>query len=242
MFSLPASIKRIRYTEKRWKHHVSHCKSMGAFCCHGNQNFDSICPKTLCSLSPTRMMLHIKFDKDWPTGLWDIQVQKCEIFVTQVQATPKWAVYFGPKSNLTELLCLSWLPAHLMMIRSKMNELAWRHYKSMGNVLDAQVVSVVSGQIWPKFKLVWDFMHVLVTCKYKRIGSKATEKRWRHHFPHYKSMGAFCCHGHQSFYPICLKTLCSLSPPPVMLHIKFDQDWPAGLRDIQVQKCKIFII
>ena len=25
-----------------------------------------------------------------------------------------------------------------------------------------------------------------------------------------------------------------------MLHIKFDQDWPTGLRDIQVRKCKIF--
>ena len=66
----------------------------------------------------------------------------------------------------------------------------------------------------------------------KRIWSKATEKRWRHHFPHYKSMGAFCCHGHQSFDPICLKTLCSFSPLPVMLHIKFDQDWPTCLRDI----------
>ena len=72
----------------------------------------------------------------------------------------------------------------------------------------------------------------------KRIGSKATEKRWRHHFPHYKSMGVFCCHGHQSFDPICLKTLCSLSPLPVMLHIKFDQDWPTGLRDIQVRSVK----
>ena len=27
--------------------------------------------------------------------------------------------------------------------------------------------SVVSGSIWPKFELVRDFMHVLVTCKYK---------------------------------------------------------------------------
>ena len=26
----------------------------------------------------------------------------------------------GPKSNLSELLCLSWLPATLMMIRSEM--------------------------------------------------------------------------------------------------------------------------
>ena len=49
----------------------------------------SICPKTLCSLSPTPMMLLIKFDQDWPTGFRDIQVQKCEIFVTQKQVTPK---------------------------------------------------------------------------------------------------------------------------------------------------------
>ena len=49
----------------------------------------SICPNTLCSLSPTPMMLHIKFDQDWPTGFRDIQVQKCEIFVTQGQVTPK---------------------------------------------------------------------------------------------------------------------------------------------------------
>ena len=71
----------------------------------------------------------------------------------------------------------------------------------------------------------------------KRIGSKTTKERWRHHFPHYKSMGAFCCHGNQSFDPICPKTLDSLSPTQVMLHIKFDQDWPPGFRDIQVWKC-----
>ena len=80
----------------------------------------------------------------------------------------------------------------------------------------------------------------LLPASIKRIRSKATQKRWRHHFPHYKSMGAFCCHGHQSFAPICLKTLSSLSPTPVMPHIKFDQDWPIGFRDIQVRKCEIF--
>ena len=184
MSSLPASIKRIgsKTTEKRWRHHFPHYKSMGAFCCHGNQSFDPICPKTLrfkyttkfslpkiacpaivyveivavidpffvgvclsikvycynpteicqqrlqwhrnfargnaalCSLSPTPMTLHIKFDQDWPTGFRDIQVQKCEIFVTQGQVISKWVVWFGPKSNLTELLCLSWLPATLLMI------------------------------------------------------------------------------------------------------------------------------
>ena len=38
-----------------------------------------------------------------------------------------------------------------------------------------------------------------------------------------------------SFDPTCPKTLPSLSPTPVMLHIKFDQDWPTGIRDIQVE-------
>ena len=59
---------------------------------------------------------------------------------------------------------------------------------------------------------------------FKRIRSKTTAKRWRHHFPHYKSMGAFRCHENQSFNPICPKTLCSLSPTQMMLpiHIKFD--------------------
>ena len=118
------------------------------------------------------------------------------------------------------------------------------HYKSIGNLLNVQ------GQLTPKSVVRSGrnsnsseilCISSLPTC-IKRIGSKATEKRWRHHFPHYKSMGAFCCHEHQSFDPICLKTLRSLSPPPVILHIKFDQDWPTGLRDIQFRKCKFFII
>ena len=53
-----------------------------------------------------------------------------------------------------------------------------------------------------------------------------TEKRWRHNFPHYKSMGAFGCHDNHSFDPIYPNTECSLFPTPLMLHIKFDQHWP----------------
>ena len=51
--------------------------------------------------------------------LRDIQVRMCKIFVIQGQVTPKWVVWSGPKSNLSELLCLSWLPLTLMMIWSK---------------------------------------------------------------------------------------------------------------------------
>ena len=175
MSSLPASIKRIwsKATEKRWRHHFPHYKSMGAFCCHGHQSFDPICLKTLCSLSPLPVMLHIKFDQDWPTCLRDIQVRKCKIFVIQGQVTPKWVVGSGPKSNSSKLLCLSWLPATLMMIQSKMNALAWRQHFPIISLWEIfrrsrAANSVVSGPIWQKFELVRDFMHVLVTCKYRK--------------------------------------------------------------------------
>ena len=148
MSSLSASIKNIgsKATKKRWRHHFPHYKSMGGFLLPWKPEFWSNLSKTLCSLSSTPVMLHIKFDQDWPTGFRDIQVQMCEIFVTQGKLTPKWVVWFGPKWNLTELLCLSWLPATLMIIRSKMKtsmETAFSHYKSMGNILDAQ------GQLTP---------------------------------------------------------------------------------------------
>ena len=123
-------------------------------------------------------------------------------------------------------------------------EKPFSHYKSMGNFFrrSRAANSIVSGPIWPKFELVPDFMHVLITCKYKKVSVEKQPRKGGHHLPHYKSMGAFCCHGCQGFDPICLKTLCSLSPPLMMLHIKFDQDWPTGLRDINFRMCKIFVI
>ena len=71
----------------------------------GQQSFEPICLKTLRSLSPPPVMLHIKFYQDWLTGLRDIQVRMCKIFVIQGQVTPKWVVWSGPKSNSSELLC-----------------------------------------------------------------------------------------------------------------------------------------
>ena len=57
----------------------------------------------------------------------------------------------------------------------KMNELAWRDHFHIICLHVWEIFrrsraanSVVSGQIWPKFELVRDFMHVLVTCKYKK--------------------------------------------------------------------------
>ena len=176
-------------------------------------------------------MLRIKLDQDWPIGFRDIQVQKCEIFRIQGQVIPKGVVWCCPKANSSELVCLSWLPATLMMIWSKMNKLAWRqHFPILSlweffrrpNPTPLTPSSVVRSD--------WNSNTSEILCisslpaNVKRIGSKTTEKIWRHHFPHYKSTGDFCCHANHSFDPICPKTLCSLSPTPMMLHIKFYQD------------------
>ena len=140
MSSLPASINRIgsKTTVKRWRHHFPYFKSMGVFCCHGNQSFDPICPKTLCSLSPTPVMLHIKFDQYWPTGLRDIQVQKCEISVTQAQVTPTWVA--KNRTWLSFYACPGYQQLWWWFDQkwTTSMETPFSHYKSMGNFLDAQ--------------------------------------------------------------------------------------------------------
>ena len=76
----------------------------------------------------------------------------------------------------------------------------------------------MSGPIWPKFELVRDFMHVLVTNKYKKDRIQNTrEKGGDINFPIISQWGL--CHENLSFDPICPKTLCSLSLTPIMLHI-----------------------
>ena len=90
MSSLPANIKRIgSKTAEKSGDIISPTVNKLGLSVAMETSFDPICPKTLCSLSPTPMMLHIKFDQDWPTGFRDIQVQMCEIFITQGQVTPK---------------------------------------------------------------------------------------------------------------------------------------------------------
>ena len=53
-----------------------HYSPMGAICCHGNQSSELIWPITYYSLSPNPLMLQIKFDCKWPTGLRDIACLK----------------------------------------------------------------------------------------------------------------------------------------------------------------------
>ena len=57
-------------------------------------------------------------------------------------------------------------------------ETAFSHYKFMGFFRRSRAAnSVVSGSIWPKFELVRDGMHVLVTCTYKKFRIKNNREK-----------------------------------------------------------------
>ena len=100
----------------------------------------------------------------------------------QGHVTPKWLIRSSRNSNSSEILWLSWLQASLTKIRSKMNELAWRHHFPIISLWEIfrrsrAANSIVSGPIWPKLKLLQDFMHVLVTCKYKKNRIKNNKEK-----------------------------------------------------------------
>ena len=147
-------------------------------------------------------------------------------FAIQGQVTRKLVVWSSPKSNSSELLCLSWLPATLMVIRSKMNELAGRQHFPIivhGNFFRRSKVanSVVSGPIWPIFWWSEILCMSSLPASIKKIGSKTTEKRWKHRFNHYKSIGAFCCHGNQCFCSNLPHNLTQYFPDPSDASRKF---------------------
>ena len=142
MSSLPTNIKRTgsKTTEERWRHHFPHYKSMGAFCCHGNQNLVPIGPKTLCSLSPTPMMLHIKFDQRYSSSkVWN--------YCHSRASNSKMSGLIRPKIERSRpfmpVLVTSNFDDDLIKNERASMETPFSHYKTMGNFLDAQ------GQLTP---------------------------------------------------------------------------------------------
>ena len=105
-------------------------------------------PKPYAAFPPTPMMLHIKFDQDWPTGFRDIQVQKREIFFTQMQVhNSKMSGLIRPKIELDRAFMPVLVTSNFADDSIKKEwfsiETPFSHYKYMGNVLDAQ------GQLIP---------------------------------------------------------------------------------------------
>ena len=60
-----------------WSQHFPH-NPMRAICYHGNQSSNPIWLKPYQSFCSTRMMLQMKFDCHWSSGLRYIHIRKCE--------------------------------------------------------------------------------------------------------------------------------------------------------------------
>ena len=58
---------------------------------------------------------------------------------------------------------------------------------------------VQSCRISNPFEIIW---LPLLPARITRNQSKMKELEWSQDFPHYNPMGAICCQGNQSFYPI----------------------------------------
>ena len=104
-----------------------------------------ICPLPICIPSFNLLGLTVseksvtKNSNVWKIN-WTWRLSILNLIRQQGHVTPKWLIWSSRNLNSSEILCLSWLPAGLTKIRSKMNEQAC---KSMGNFSDPQ------GQLTP---------------------------------------------------------------------------------------------
>ena len=119
---------------------------------------------------------------------------------------------YGRNLNSSKLSCMSSLPARMRLIELKMRELVcsqdFSHYKSMGIFPDAQgqltpQSLVRSGRISNSSEMLWMFS---LPASMKMTRSKMKALECSKQFPHYNSMGAIRCHGHQSSDPVWPKT------------------------------------
>ena len=131
---------------------------------------------------------------------------------TQGQLTPKSVMESCGNSNPCELLWLILLSARMSKIHPKMKVLEWSqhfsNYKSIGIFPDAQwqithKYLVGSCRISNPFEILW---LSLLPARIKKNKLKMKELEWSQDFPHYKPMGAICCHRNQSSDPILPKT------------------------------------
>ena len=101
----------------------------------------------------------------------------------------------------------------------------------------------MSSLIQPEIKLVRAFMPDLVTSNFDDDSIKNERASMEPAFSHYKSMGIFLDANSVvsgsiwSKFELIPDFMHVLSPTPVMLHLKFDQDWPTDFRGIKVWKC-----
>ena len=135
---LPASIRNVRSKMKSLSigQHFHHYKYMWANIRHSRTSNTKInilsWPKFELIREFMAVLATCKFDED-PIkieGTIDRTRSNMGFFGSQGQVTPKWKVWSGRNSNSYENLWLSWLPASLMKIRSRSQNLRSNENKS----------------------------------------------------------------------------------------------------------------
>ena len=128
---LPVSLMKIEFTvtEKKWRHHFLHYKSMG-------KNFraqEQITPKWIIRSGPNSNLFELLCLASLPASLAKIQSKVTErswrhhFVTTQEHITPKWLVRYDQNVNWSEILCSS-LPVSLMETEFIVTEKRWRHH------------------------------------------------------------------------------------------------------------------
>ena len=115
------------------------------------------------------VLVTCKFDKDPIKGDWE-KLETSFFFTAQRHVTPKWLVRYDRNSNSSGILCLSSLPVSLMetefIVTGKLMETPLSPFKVNGNAQGR--ITVVKSPTRPTFKLIQDFMPVLVICKFDK--------------------------------------------------------------------------
>ena len=111
-------------------------------------------PPPSCKQVPQRATIaHLKVI----INLWGLF--RCSRAANSTVSGPIWL-----KIELTQILCMSSLHASLKSIGSIATDKKWKHQFLRH---PRAAYSLVSRQIWPKFKLIQALKHVFITCKYQ---------------------------------------------------------------------------
>ena len=127
---LPVSLMMIEFivTEKKWRHHFLHYKSMG-------KNFHTqgrITAKWKIRSGPNSNLFELLRLSSWPASLTKIQSKVTEksgrhhFFHCSRACNSKWLVRYDQNSNSPKILCLSSLPVSLMKTEFVVKK--WRHH------------------------------------------------------------------------------------------------------------------
>ena len=95
-------------------------------------------------------------------------------------------------------------------------ETPFSHYMSYGKFFRCSRAanSIVTGPIWPKFELIWNFMHILVTCKYKKNWIKNNREKVKTSFSPLYVNGRFLLPWKPEFWSNLSRNLMQPFPHP----------------------------